>query len=127
MTNSVSNKLDHLNKKIATWAKHKGILDNGNPIAQAEKTLEECLELIEAVGRYKYLMDIRESLSDDDYCLLLDAAQEEIRDAIGDIHVTIVIQALLQGEDYTKCVEDVYNIINKRTGKMVNGKFVKDQ
>ena len=50
----------------------------------------------------------------------------EIKDAIGDILVTIIIQAKMQNLDLIECVESAYNIISKRNGKMVNGTFVKD-
>ena len=92
-------------EEILTWAKEKGILDKGNVEAQAEKTLEECMELLEAVKA---------------------GDNVEIIDAIGDIYVTIVIQAYMQGLPFKLCVVAAYNVISKRTGTMVNGMFVKD-
>ena len=50
----------------------------------------------------------------------------EIEDALGDILVTIIIQAEMQGMSLVNCLESAYNIIAKRTGKMVDGQFVKD-
>ena len=57
---------------------------------------------------------------------LADRNLAEIADAIGDIYVTLVIQAEMQGLRMSECIEGAYNVISKRTGKMVNGQFVKD-
>jgi NTP pyrophosphatase (non-canonical NTP hydrolase) len=90
---------------VIAWAAQKGILENGTPIAQAGKTMEECTELIVAIAY-------------DD--------KKEIEDALGDILVTIIIQAEMQGVSLRGCLESAYNIISQRTGKMVDGQFVKD-
>ena len=90
---------------IIDWASKKGILKNGTPMAQAHKTLEECTELCNAV------------LADD---------KAEIKDALGDIMVTILIQAEMQGMSLEDCLQSAYNVIAKRKGKMVNGQFVKE-
>ena len=90
---------------VIAWAAQKGILENGTPRAQAMKTWEETDELITAI-------------ENDD--------RAEVIDALGDILVTIIIQAEMQGLKLTECLESAYNVISKRTGKMVDGQFVKD-
>jgi NTP pyrophosphatase (non-canonical NTP hydrolase) len=90
---------------VIAWAAQKGILENGTPKAQAMKTWEETDELITAI-------------ENDD--------RAEVIDALGDILVTIIIQAEMQGLKLTECLESAYNVISKRTGKMVDGQFVKD-
>tara|TARA_R110000822_G_scaffold1894_5_gene9067 strand:- start:1083 stop:1427 length:345 start_codon:yes stop_codon:yes gene_type:complete len=90
---------------VVAWAAQKGILKNGTPTAQVSKTFEEVEELEVAI------------MNDD---------REEIIDALGDILVTIIIQAELQGLSLVECLESAYNVISKRTGKMVDGQFVKD-
>jgi NTP pyrophosphatase (non-canonical NTP hydrolase) len=85
-----------LENEIINWAKDKGIFEKGTPIKQSYKTLEEVGELISAV-----------SIND----------KAEIKDAIGDILVTIIIQAKMQNLDLIECVESAYNIISKRNGK----------
>jgi NTP pyrophosphatase (non-canonical NTP hydrolase) len=52
--------------------------------------------------------------------------REEIKDAIGDIVVTLIIQAKMQGMTIEECLNAAYDVISKRTGKMINGQFVKD-
>jgi len=95
-----------LENLVIEWAKEKGILENGNPLGQVFKTIEEVEELEQAI------------LKND---------REEIIDALGDIFVTIIIQAEMQGLSLESCLQSAYNVISNRTGKMVNGQFVKDK
>lgn len=94
-----------LEKKVVQWAEEKGIFEHSAPHLQAEKTLEEFMELLHGIN------------TDD---------RDEVIDAIGDIIVTLIIQAEMWGTSATKCLEVAYNIISKRKGSMVNGKFVKE-
>jgi len=50
----------------------------------------------------------------------------EIIDAIGDMVVVLTNLAHQEGFDIESCIDSAYNVINKRTGKMINGTFVKD-
>jgi NTP pyrophosphatase (non-canonical NTP hydrolase) len=97
---------NELEALVIVWAHQKGILDNGTPFAQCQKTLEEVNEL-------------RYAIANDD--------RAEIIDALGDILVTIIIQSEMQGLNLVECLESAYNVISKRTGKMVDGTFVKDK
>ena len=110
-----------LEAKVLEWADDKGILEKATPLAQAKKTLEEVEELLEAV-------DAQEK---EHYFFTNTKGKEvitadEIKDALGDILVTIIIGAELQGLKLEDCLESAYNVISKRTGKMVDGVFVKD-
>jgi len=98
-------KYQELEALVIAWATQKGILEKGTPKGQALKTWEETDELIQAIE---------------------DNNPEEIVDALGDILVTIIIQAEMQGLSLTECLESAYNVIAKRTGKMVDGQFIKD-
>ena len=90
---------------IIGWAKEKRIFLESNPMKQSYKTLEEVTELINAI---------------------YDRDKNGIKDALGDIMVTLIIQAEMQGVNLEDCMTDVYKIISKRKGKMINGLFVKD-
>jgi NTP pyrophosphatase (non-canonical NTP hydrolase) len=57
---------------------------------------------------------------------ILDNNSDEIKDAIGDIMVTLIIQAKMQNFKIEECLESAYNVIKNRTGKMINGQFVKN-
>lgn len=95
-----------LEAAVEQWAEEKGIFDKATPIKQAMKTQEELTELLNAI---------------------LDEDKEEIIDAIGDILVTVIIQAKMQGVTIEACLNSAYDVISKRTGRMINGQFVKDK
>lgn len=98
-------KYNELEALVIAWAEQKGIFEKGNPDAQCDKTLEEVFELHEAIFKND---------------------RDEIIDALGDILVTIIIQAEMQGLSLEECLLSAYNVISKRTGKMIDGQFVKD-
>jgi uncharacterized protein YabN with tetrapyrrole methylase and pyrophosphatase domain len=104
--------IDALEEKIIDWGIAKGILNDANvfdqswQIAQANKTQEEVDELFDAIGKED---------------------KDEAIDAIGDVFVTLVMQASLWGVSIEECIEQAYNTIIKRTGKIVDGQFVKDE
>lgn len=91
---------------VKNWADKKGIMETGTVAGQLGKLMEEFQELEEAVA----LEDM-----------------EEIIDAIGDMQVVLIILAAMYGLSAQDCLEKAYNVIAKRTGKMVNGVFVKDE
>jgi len=97
---------EELKTKTLEWAKNRGILDKATVLSQLGKTQEELNETIKAVHEG----DIG-----------------EIKDGFGDMLVTIIIAAELEGIDLLDCWELAYNVISKRTGKMVDGVFVKDK
>mgnify|MGYP003625518246 FL=1 len=98
-------KYKELETEVIKWADNKGILSNGTPEAQANKTIEEALEIYQAI-----------KVND----------KAEIIDGLGDVLVTIIIQAKMQDVDLLECLQTALNVITKRTGKMVNGEFIKD-
>ena len=110
-----------LEVKVIEWANDKGILNKSTSLNQAEKTIEELNELIEAttaqcLGKVEFINTKGKLVN----------TEEEIKDALGDILVTIIIGAELQGLKLEDCLESAYNVISKRTGKMVNGVFIKN-
>lgn len=92
-----------INEKIKLWGAQKGIT---NPDKQTIKLMEEVGELAHEICRGKYTSD-------------------EAKDAFGDIQVVLIILADLVGVDLEQCKLDAYNVIANRTGKSVDGCFVK--
>ena len=90
---------------IREWADERGLYDNGDPKTQALKLMEEVGEIARAVLK-------------DDF--------DEAVDGIGDAVVVLTNLAELIGMPIEVCIDEAYNVISKRTGKMVNGTFVKD-
>ena len=106
---------------VIAWAQQKEILSKGNPYAQLQKTYEEVNELKRSLeaqqnNRYDFLNDKAE----------LVITKDQLKDDLGDILVTLIIQAEMQGTNLTECLELVYNVISKRKGKMIDGQFVKN-
>jgi len=91
---------------IRDWAATRGLYDEGDSHTQYVKLQEECGELAKAL------------LQDD---------KPEIVDAVGDIVVVLTNLAHLQGYDIEYCIDEAYKVIANRTGKMINGTFVKDK
>ncbi len=97
---------DAMFDRIREWAQDRGLYDEGNPHTQYVKLQEEAGELAKAL------------LQDD---------KMEIMDAIGDMVVVLTNLAHLENTTIEACIEQAYKVIAKRTGKMINGTFVKDE
>ena len=90
---------------IRTWADERGLYDKGDTKTQYLKLMEEAGELGRAI---------------------LKNHQPEVVDAIGDMVVVLTNLSELAGYNIEHCIDEAYSVISKRTGKMVNGTFVKD-
>ena len=87
------------------WGTDRGIVQNGRPIGQAIKTLEEVTELLDAINR----RDV-----------------PEIKDAIGDIVVTLLMVCATLDIDLTECLASAYGQIKDRKGYLTaEGVFIK--
>ena len=87
------------------WAIDKG-LDKAEPSKQALKFFEEACEVAAALAR-------------DD--------MDEFKDAVGDTVVTLIILAQQKGYTLQECLQTAYDEIKNRTGKMVDGVFIKKE
>jgi len=90
---------------IRLWASERGLYDKGDTKTQYLKLMEEAGELGRAI------------LKND---------QDEFVDAIGDMVVVLTNLAELGDTSIEHCTDSAYEVISRRTGKMVNGTFVKD-
>jgi len=120
-----SNKLEGLEHKIIEWADERGIFDSPNPIAQHDKTMEEVLELRDAIVSYR-LTDHQGVAPNHTITDIFDTQLTEIKDGIGDTIVTLTLLAKMHNLTLTECVQHAYDEIKDRKGKMVDGQFVKE-
>ena len=102
---------ESLENKVVDWGYSKGILTDAAPdtfrhTKQLVKTEEEVKELADAITSNN---------------------KEEAIDAIGDILVTLIMQTRLWNTNLYECLDQAYEVISKRTGRMVDGIFVKDE
>ena len=91
---------------IRFWAEDRGIYKKGNSHTQYVKLMEEAGELASA---------------------LLKKDKAEIVDAIGDMVVVLTNLSALEDVKIEDCIDSAYNVIANRTGKMINGTFVKTE
>lgn len=90
---------------VLQWGEARGIVQNSTPAAQAIKTQEELDELIDAIQS---------------------GDREAMKDAYGDILVTLVMGCACADLDLVECFKGAYNEIKDRKGYLgVDGIFVK--
>ena len=92
--------------KVLIWAEPKGLLSKENSFKQFAKVVEEVGEIASALCR---------------------GQKELLKDAIGDVIVTLIILANQNGLDIENCLEKAYYEIKNRTGKTKNGLFIKSE
>lgn len=97
--------MDELINKVKAWAVDRN-LHTANPRDQFLKVIEEVGEVAAALAR---------------------GDEKEVEDGIGDTFVTLIIFAMQQGLDATKCLQVAYDEIKDRRGRMVDGIFVKEE
>lgn len=92
-------------RKIETWADNKGLIKKENSFAQMCKVSEEIGEVASALAKKNI---------------------DNLKDGIGDSIVTLIILAKQNGLNVEECLEQAWNEISGRTGKLVDGVFIKD-
>ena len=122
---------EKLSTLVLQWGEDKGIFAKSTPLRQLDKTQEELDETREALEKLESSAQQDLQLEFDfidelDYPNTEIEALEEAKDGIGDMLVTVILLAKMLNMDSVDCLHSEYNVIKKRTGKMVNGQFVKD-
>jgi NTP pyrophosphatase (non-canonical NTP hydrolase) len=95
-----------MKKNILEWADNKNLLKEENKFIQLAKLLEESGELAKAI--------------------IKDDRVEQI-DAIGDCVIVLTILAEQLKLDIDWCTEKAFSVIKNRTGKTINGSFIKSE
>ena len=94
-------------KNIKQWLEDRQITSNSTSQAQFIKTVEETGELAAGLARND---------------------KEMIEDAIGDIIVTLIAVATLEGSNIERCMRLAYNEIKDRKGYLnEDGIFIKEE
>lgn len=97
--------MNDLIKNVNQWFVDRDLAE-GDGLGQLQKLHEEVYELSEARITNDFSAEV---------------------DAIGDITVVLIGYCLQRGLTLEQCLESAYNEIKGRTGKIVNGVFVKDE
>ena len=90
---------------IRQWASDRNLIEGATSQAQCVKLFEEGGEVAHAVAR---------------------GNRDALKDGIGDMVVVLTILAAQNGLTLEECVAAAYDEIKDRTGRMVDGVFVKD-
>ena len=96
---------DELQKAIIKWTIDRNIINSKNIGRQFMKVSEELGELAEGINKDN---------------------QGQIKDSLGDILVTLIILSKDLDVDLLDCLRGAYDVIKDRTGKTINGVFVKE-
>lgn len=119
--------MNELIDNVRQWFHEKGIIEKSNPLKQLGKTQEELTETRDAVVKLTYAMDVYNDhgmyFTEDQ----IDDLMNEIQDGIGDTIVTLIGVCEMYGVTLEECLQQAYDVISKRTGRMENGVFVKDK
>ena len=81
--------------KVVQWGEARGIVQNATAMSQAIKTLEETTELLAAINKNN---------------------PDEIKDAVGDIVVTLIMVCAVLDINLVDCLKGAYNEIKDRKG-----------
>jgi transcriptional regulator with XRE-family HTH domain len=97
---------ESLQDAIIHWGYERSIVSPKNTPKQFMKVTEELGELAEGINKDN---------------------QGQIKDSLGDILVTLIILSKDLDVDLLDCLRGAYDVIKDRTGKTVNGVFVKEE
>lgn len=113
---------EELKEKVIKWADDKDLLHIRNADKQFMKFIEEVFEFKTEMDNY--VVEIKQDEYSNDY-------KEYITTStmleVGDIFVTLIILCEQLNISPEKCLEMAYTKISTRTGKTINGTFVKEE
>ena len=106
-------------ENVIQWARDRNIIEGSTSIKQLDKTSEEFNELQRAVAAFFLARELcLWNVEEDSY--------SAIRDAYGDVLVTLIISAHQLGIDLEDALAAAYDEIKDRRGVLRNGVFVKE-
>jgi len=95
--------MQELINNVIDWANDRNLIEGGCPKSQMLKCVSEVGELADNVNK-----------------------QNDIRDDIGDVLVTLIILTAQHNLDLYECLAVSYSDIKDRKGIMLDGVFIKD-
>lgn len=116
----VNMKFEELRIEVLKWADSKDLLKKENADKQFLKFVEEVFEFKTEMDNVLNYGDV---IDEEDH----EEAIEIMMLEMGDIFVTLIILCKQLGISPERCLEMAYNKISKRTGKTINGIFIKEE
>lgn len=117
---------EDLKDKVLSWADDKDLLHAENADKQFMKFIEEVFEFkteFNVWGLYKKFK--HDKNIEQDFSIKEHDVWMSMKDEMGDIFVTLIILCEQIGIDPVKCLSMAYEKIKGRSGKTINGTFVK--
>lgn len=108
---------EKLSKKVINWGKDRDLIHRKNAPKQFLKFIEEVFE-------FKAEMDQVERIEHDK---LREIYTDRMKLEMGDIIVTLIILCKQLDIDLFDCLNKAYKKISLRTGKTINGTFIKSE
>lgn len=93
-------------RHVEDWASKRGIDKPENATKQLTKAMEELGELSAGINKQD---------------------RDKQIDSLGDLQVVLIILSMQLGIDYNDALSSAYEVIKNRTGKTINGVFVKSE
>ena len=118
---------EELQKIIEQWAKDKSLLHAENADKQFMKFIEEVFEFKVELDFYKYFKSFKHTNIEVDYSIETVDKYNKLQLEMGDIFVTLIVLCRQIGIEPTRCLDMAYEKIKDRTGKTINGVFVKEE
>ena len=117
--------MNELIEQVRQWGRDRNITGpnaKATLLTQLAKTQEELTETRDAAAILEHLENTPHYTGFDSEII-----SGALEDGIGDTLVTLILAADLAGLTIEGCLQAAYDEIKNRTGKMVNGQFVKDK
>lgn len=119
---------EELSKLVLRWAKDKDLLHEINAEKQFMKFIEEIFEFKTEFDIWKLYREFKHDENiEQDFSIEEVDRWSNLNDEMGDIFVTLIILCKQIGLIPEDCLEKAYKKISKRTGKTINGTFVKSE
>ena len=118
--------MNRLIDNVRQWFHDKGIIKNSNPLKQIEKTLEEITETRDAAVKLDWLTNDHNIIAKGSHSAMVQELTHELKDGLGDTLVTLIGVCEMYEFSLEECLQQAYDVISKRSGTMINGKFVKE-
>lgn len=125
------NSYTELEMQIVQWAEARKIVQHSTIQAQGRKTLEEAGELQEATANIKLIKQIEDAFPDiairQEFVAIKKQCEAALRDAYGDILVTLIVGAAVHDVSIVQCLAGAYDEIKDRKGTLLpDGRFQKE-
>lgn len=100
-----------LTSKVIEWAEDRNLIEGSTPEKQLEKLAGELIELSVAVAKGSFGL----------------VYSREVAEELGDCLVVLTILAKQLDFELYDCLAIAYDKISKRQGRVIDGKFVKQE